>query len=85
MSEPRLEEIRTALQSVLVDEEDPEELGVLTGYIVIGQWAAPDGGEWFTRHAGNVNDDPASSWACKGWLTHALDSVDAVTVEEDED
>jgi hypothetical protein len=82
MPEPHLEKLRNNLQEHLLDEDD--DLGVLTGYVVIAQWSDGDGDEWFSRTAATINDEPAAVWTVKGWLTHALDSVDAPIFEEED-
>jgi hypothetical protein len=82
MADSHLEKVRNALQSTLPDDEN---LGVLTGYVVVAQWSDGDGDEWFTRHAGTINDEAASVWAVKGCLSHALDTVDYPVYEEEEE
>lgn len=78
--------LREALQDHLpVDEdEEDESLGVLTGYVVLAQFSDADGREWMTRTAGTINDEGPSIWTVKGWLYHALDTVQRDADEEEE-
>lgn len=84
-----LRRLRETLQEVIRDDDvaqqleeladgadAPEsELGVLTGYVVIAQWRGADGGEWLTKTAGDINDEPPAIWTVKGLLYHALDTA----------
>jgi hypothetical protein len=82
-----LADLRTSLQEHLPNPGD--DLGVLTGYVVIAQWNAGDGSEWLTKTAGDINDDGPAIWTIKGWLYHALETAqrdaDAATGDDDEE
>lgn len=75
-----LADLREALQEHVPNDGD--DLGVLTGYVVVAQWSDGDSGEWLTRTAGTINDEGASLWAVKGWLQHSLDNLALSTDDE---
>lgn len=82
-----LSDLREALQAHLPSETDGDSLGVLTGFVVVAQWSAPDGDIWLTKTAGDINDEGPPIWTVKGWLFHALDTAqrDADEAREDQD
>lgn len=69
----KLEAIRFAVQDAINDASD-DNLGVLTGYIVISQWTDGDD-DYLMTVAGDINDRGASVWQIKGWLNHTLDNI----------
>ena len=75
-----LSRLRMALQATIPAADD---VGVLTGYVVISQWTDDKGDEWMMTTAGDINDRGASVWAIKGWLNHALDKIDSYFGDED--
>lgn len=66
--------VREALQDHIPSNGD--DIGVLTGYVVVAQWSDPAGREWLTQTTGNINDETPAPWTVKGWLGHALDTHD---------
>lgn len=68
-----LGDLRDALQEHLPNDGD--DLGVLTGYVIVAQWSDASGDEWLTKTAGTINDDGPAIWQVKGWLYHALDTA----------
>ena len=72
MSE-ELRRIREALEGPVREYAEVE--GVLTGFVVLAEWSAPDGQRWITKTAGDVNDEGPAIWTVKGWLYHALDTA----------
>ena len=75
-----LSRLRMALQATIPAAED---VGVLTGYVVISQWTDDAGDEWLMTTAGDINDRGAAVWAIKGWLNHTLDNIDSYFGDED--
>lgn len=70
-----LPQLREALQQS-INHDDPQFDGaMLTGYVVVAEWAMPDGERWLTKTAGDLNDDGPSIWTVKGWLCHALETA----------
>jgi len=69
----KLYAIREAVQDAIKDAS-ADDVGVMTGYIVISQWT--DGEDDFLLTiAGDINDRGASVWQIKGWLNHTLDNI----------
>lgn len=68
-----LSDLRSALQEHLPNDGD--DLGVLTGYVVVAQWSDGEGDIWLTKTAGDINDDGPPTWTVKGWLYHALETA----------
>ena len=75
-----LSRLRMALQATIPIGDD---VGVLTGYVVISQWTDDKGDEWLMTTAGDINDRGAPVWAIKGWLNHTLDNIDSYFGDED--
>jgi hypothetical protein len=82
-----LPKLREALQSTVNHEDEEFDGAVLTGYVVIAEWAKPDGTRWLTKTAGDLNDEGPGVWTVKGWLYHALDTAqrDADLYGDDDD
>ena len=69
----KLEAVRTAVQDAIKEASD-DEVGVMTGYIVISQWTDGED-DYLMTIAGDINDRGASVWQIKGWLNHTLDNI----------
>lgn len=77
-----LKPIREALQEHVPGTwaEDEQEDVVLVGYVVVCEWAGTEGRRWLTQTPGSIDDGEPAPWTVKGWLGHALD-----TIEDEED
>ncbi len=73
VNEEHLRDLREALEEHLPN--DGESLGLLTGYVVIAQFSEADGQVWLTKTAGDINDEGPPIWTVKGWLWHALETM----------
>lgn len=75
-----LTDLRQLITEVASEDLD-SELGFLTGFVIVAEWAGKDGQRRLTATARDVNDDAPALWTVKGWLYQALDQADC----DDED
>ncbi len=59
---------RAALEKTIAETAAPEPAAVLTGWVLIGEWMAPDG----TKHLTRLSSAPATTWYVAGLLHEAL-------------
>lgn len=56
-----------------LDDEMPDT-AFLVGWVLIAEFADPDGGRWFSTRSGtDGGETDVTAWAAKGYLEHARD------------
>ncbi len=78
------EHLHGAIQgTIAIDEELPEGT-VLTGWVTVAEWMAPNGDRWLSRvDGGPIPDKGLPAWQSQGYLYNAL--FEGFIPDEDED
>lgn len=79
------DELKALREAIQAHYPGADELGLLTGYVLVAQFADGEGEEWLATTAADINDQGASPWAVKGWLCHALDHVESYAQSSEEE
>ena len=77
-----LRELGAVVQASVVDGERAG--GIVTGFVVIAEVAAPDGHMWLCGRSGTPMGDSMAVWTERGMLAQRLADIDH-TVDDDED